>query len=73
MWSVEGRLHSMFNGGFWKLLRRCLLIGRAKSTYHAGKHELTEDFFAVITQASKPLCNAFLTVKNRGQFECPVR
>ncbi|MEI2577727.1 hypothetical protein [Scytonema sp. PRP1] len=60
MWSVEGRLHSMFDGGFWKLLRRCLLIGRAKSTYHAGKHELTEDFCAVITQASKPLCECMV-------------
>jgi hypothetical protein len=53
MWSLEARLHWMFDAGFWKLLRRCLLIGRAKSTYHAGKHELTEDFFAVMRQASK--------------------
>ncbi|KAB8316270.1 TROVE domain-containing protein [Tolypothrix campylonemoides VB511288] len=41
----------MFDAGFWKMLRRCLLIGTAKSTYYAGKHELTEDFVAVTTQA----------------------
>jgi 60 kDa SS-A/Ro ribonucleoprotein len=41
----------MFNAGTWKMLRRCLLIGTAKSTYYAGKQELTEDFVAVVRLA----------------------
>ncbi len=41
----------MFNAGIWKLLRRCLLIGTAQSTYYAGQSELTEDFVAVLNQA----------------------
>lgn len=41
----------MFDAGIWKMLRRCLLIGTAKSTYYAGKRELTEDFVEVLKQA----------------------
>jgi 60 kDa SS-A/Ro ribonucleoprotein len=33
------------------MLRRCLLIGTAKSTFYAGKQELTEDFVAVVQDA----------------------
>ncbi|MBD2774528.1 TROVE domain-containing protein [Iningainema tapete] len=49
---IQGRSQGwMFDAGVWKMLRRCLLIGTAKSTYYAGKHELTEDFVTVIRQA----------------------
>ncbi|MDZ8051573.1 MAG: TROVE domain-containing protein [Aulosira sp. ZfuVER01] len=49
---IKGRSGGyMFDAGIWKMLRRCLLIGTAKSTYYAGKQELTEDFVAVIKQA----------------------
>jgi 60 kDa SS-A/Ro ribonucleoprotein len=41
----------MFDAGIWQMLRRCLLIGTAKSTFYAGKRELTEDFVNVIQQA----------------------
>jgi 60 kDa SS-A/Ro ribonucleoprotein len=41
----------MFDAGIWQMLRRCLLIGTAKSTFYAGKHELTEDFVNVVQQA----------------------
>lgn len=41
----------MFDAGIWQMLRRCLLIGTAKSTYYAGKQELTDDFVAVVRQA----------------------
>jgi 60 kDa SS-A/Ro ribonucleoprotein len=40
----------MFNAGIWSMLRRCLSIGTAKSTYYAGKQELTDDFINVIRQ-----------------------
>ena len=40
----------MFDAGIWQMLRRCLLIGTAKSTYYAGKQELTEDFASVLQQ-----------------------
>lgn len=40
----------MFNAGIWSMLRRCLLIGTAKSTYYAGKQELTDDFVHVVNQ-----------------------
>ncbi|AFY35126.1 TROVE domain-containing protein [Calothrix sp. PCC 7507] len=49
---IQGRSGGfMFNAGIWQMLRRCLLIGTAQSTYYAGKQELTEDFVAVIKQA----------------------
>jgi 60 kDa SS-A/Ro ribonucleoprotein len=41
----------MFDAGAWNMLRRCLLIGTAQSTYYAGKHELTEDFISVVKEA----------------------
>jgi 60 kDa SS-A/Ro ribonucleoprotein len=41
----------MFNAGIWQMLRRCLLIGTAQSTYYAGKQKLTEEFVNVVKQA----------------------
>ncbi|MGB7439938.1 MAG: TROVE domain-containing protein [Coleofasciculaceae cyanobacterium] len=41
----------MFDAGIWKLLRRCLLISTAQSTYYAGKKELTNEFVEVLQQA----------------------
>ena len=40
-----------FDAGIWSMLRRCLLIGTAKSTYYAGKKELTDDFVNVLVSA----------------------
>ena len=40
----------MFDVGIWQMLRRCLLIGTAQSTYYANKRELSEDFINVIKQ-----------------------
>jgi len=40
-----------FDAGIWSMLRRCLLIGTAKSTYYAGKQELTDDFVSVVRWA----------------------
>jgi 60 kDa SS-A/Ro ribonucleoprotein len=49
---IQGRSGGyMFDAGIWQMLRRCLLIGTAKSTYYAGKHELTNDFFDTIKKA----------------------
>lgn len=49
---IQGRSGGwMFNAGIWQMLRRCLLVGTAKSTYYAGKQELTEDFVKVVKQA----------------------
>lgn len=49
---IKGRSGGwMFNAGIWQMLRRCLLVGTAQSTYYAGKQELTEDFVAVVKQA----------------------
>lgn len=49
---IQGRSGGfMFDAGIWKMLRRCLLIGTAQSTYYAGKRELTEDFVAVVKDA----------------------
>ncbi len=49
---IQGRSQGwMFDAGIWKMLRRCLLIGTAQSTYYAGKQELTEDFVTVVRQA----------------------
>jgi 60 kDa SS-A/Ro ribonucleoprotein len=46
---IQGRSGGyMFNAGIWSMLHRCLLIGTAKSTYYAGKRELTDDFANVI-------------------------
>jgi len=48
---IRGRsLGWMFDAGIWNMLRRCLLIGTAKSTYYAGKKELTEDFIKVVQE-----------------------
>ncbi|NEO30592.1 MAG: TROVE domain-containing protein [Symploca sp. SIO3C6] len=49
---IQGRSGGfMFNAGTWKLLRRCLLVGTAQSTYYAGKGELTNDFVEVLRKA----------------------
>ncbi|NEO97256.1 MAG: TROVE domain-containing protein [Symploca sp. SIO2E9] len=49
---IQGRSAGfMFNAGTWKLLRRCLLVGTAQSTYYAGKRELTKDFAEVLRKA----------------------
>ncbi|MFB2920802.1 TROVE domain-containing protein [Aerosakkonema funiforme] len=49
---IQGRSGGfMFDAGIWKMLRRCLLIGTAQSTYYAGKQELTEDFVEVVKEA----------------------
>lgn len=49
---IQGRSGGwMFDVGLWKMLQRCLLIGTAKSTYYAGKNELTEDFVEVMREA----------------------
>lgn len=40
-----------FDVGIWSMLRRCLLIGTAKSTYYSGKQELTDDFVSVLRRA----------------------
>jgi 60 kDa SS-A/Ro ribonucleoprotein len=49
---IQGRSGGfMFDAGIWQMLRRCLLVGTAQSTYYAGKHELTEDFIKVIKDA----------------------
>ena len=46
---IQGRSGGfMFDAGKWQMLRRCLLIGTAKSTYYAGKQELTNDFVSVV-------------------------
>jgi 60 kDa SS-A/Ro ribonucleoprotein len=52
---IQGRSGGyMFDAGIWQILRRCLLIGTAQSTYYADyadKKELTQDFIEVIKQA----------------------
>ncbi len=49
---IQGRSGGwMFNAGIWQMLRRCLLIGTAESTYYARRGELTEDFVATVQQA----------------------
>ena len=49
---IQGRSGGwMFDAGIWKMLRRCLLIGTAQSTYYADKRELTGDFIDTIKQA----------------------
>lgn len=49
---IKGRSGGwMFNAGTWKLLRRCLLIGTAQSTYYANKKELTDEFVEVVFRA----------------------
>jgi 60 kDa SS-A/Ro ribonucleoprotein len=40
----------MFKADIWQMLRRCLIIGTAKSTFYAGKQELTDEFVTVIKQ-----------------------
>jgi 60 kDa SS-A/Ro ribonucleoprotein len=49
---IQGRSGSFaFDAGIWSMLRRCLLIGTAQSTYYAGKQELTDDFIQVVQKA----------------------
>ena len=51
---IQGRSGGwMFDGGEAQMLRRCLLVGTAQSTYYANKRELTEDFVDVVKQAVK--------------------
>jgi 60 kDa SS-A/Ro ribonucleoprotein len=40
-----------FDAGIWQMLRRCLIVGTAQSTYYADKKELTADFFDTVRQA----------------------
>lgn len=48
---IQGRSGGwMFDAGMAQMLRRCLLIGTAQSTYYANKTELTEDFINVVTE-----------------------
>ncbi|ELR96344.1 TROVE domain-containing protein [Gloeocapsa sp. PCC 73106] len=49
---IQGRSGGFaFDAGIWSMLRRCLLVGTAQSTYYAGKQELTDDFIKVLTEA----------------------
>ncbi|MEM8780864.1 MAG: TROVE domain-containing protein [Cyanobacteria bacterium P01_G01_bin.49] len=49
---IQGRSGGwMFDAGLWTMLRRCLLIGTAQSTYYAKKQELTQDFIDVVNEA----------------------
>ena len=49
---IQGRSGGYtFDAGIWAMLRRCLLVGTAQSTYYAGKNELTDDFVAVVEKA----------------------
>jgi 60 kDa SS-A/Ro ribonucleoprotein len=49
---IQGRSGGVaFDIGIWSMLRRCLLIGTAQSTYYAGKQELTDDFIQVLKEA----------------------
>ncbi|MDC0835535.1 ribonucleoprotein Ro/SS-A-related protein [Geitlerinema sp. FC II] len=41
----------MFDAGLWAMVRRCLLVGTAQSTYYANKRELTNEFVDVLFQA----------------------
>lgn len=40
----------LFDAGIWNMLRRCLLIGTASSTFYADKHDLTDEFVHVVNQ-----------------------
>lgn len=49
---VQGRSGGwMFKADQWSMLRRCLLIGTADSTYYAGKYELTDAFVQTLNAA----------------------
>ena len=49
---IQGRSGGYtFDARIWAMLRRCLLIGTAQSTYYAGKNELTDDFITVVQEA----------------------
>ncbi len=49
---VKGRAGGYhFDPGIWAMLRRCLLIGTAQSTFYADKHELTGEFTQVVNQS----------------------
>jgi 60 kDa SS-A/Ro ribonucleoprotein len=48
---IQGRSGGyMFKADIWQMLRRCLIIGTAKSTFYAGKQELTDEFVNVVKQ-----------------------
>ncbi|OKH14668.1 TROVE domain-containing protein [[Limnothrix rosea] IAM M-220] len=48
---VKGRSGGYhFDPGMWTMLKRCLLIGTAQSTFYADKHELTGEFTQVVNQ-----------------------
>ncbi len=49
---IQGRSGGwMFKVDRWQLLRRCLLIGTAQSTYYASKQALTGEFIEVVQRA----------------------
>ena len=49
---IQGRSGSyLFKADTWSVLRRCLLIGTAQGSYYAGKHELTDEFVGVLSNA----------------------
>jgi 60 kDa SS-A/Ro ribonucleoprotein len=49
---IQGRSGGYaFDAGIWQMLRRCLIVGTAQSTYYADKKELTADFFDTVRQA----------------------
>lgn len=49
---IQGRSGGYaFDAGLWAMLRRCLIVGTAKSTYYAGKRELTDDFITTVQEA----------------------
>jgi 60 kDa SS-A/Ro ribonucleoprotein len=51
---IQGRSGGwMFDAGVWNMLRRCLLIGTAQSTYYADKRELSNDFVSVVQECIK--------------------
>jgi 60 kDa SS-A/Ro ribonucleoprotein len=49
---IQGRSGGYaFDAGIWAMLRRCLIVGTAQSTYYAGKKELTDDFITTVQEA----------------------
>ncbi|NEZ63549.1 TROVE domain-containing protein [Leptolyngbyaceae cyanobacterium CCMR0082] len=49
---IQGRSGGyQFKIDLWQQLRRCLLLGTAQGSFYANKHELTEEFVNVVTQA----------------------
>jgi 60 kDa SS-A/Ro ribonucleoprotein len=71
---IPGRTAEMVKGrsggyGFkpegWQQLQRCLMLGTAKNTYYASKHELTDEFTAIVQQfvAAHPAWTAQMIVE----------